>query len=196
MIRLANIAQFLLLILVIASCHNKITCPAYQSQFILDEEKFKEKFSLFEADSTPKRKLGKVKKSKYGIIVQKSYKRKFNEMKTVPMETVYPESPDSLMMIAWAIPDSLVVDSLGSRPVYYSPYLTLFNNDQALYDAMYGHLLKPSGSTMQEIKEDLKVEEPEVIEQEERKKKKFRLFGKKKEEEPAEGGKRTDDTDQ
>ena len=147
---------------------------------------------MFEVDSTPKRKLGKVKKSKYGIIVQKSYKRKFNEMKTVPMETVYPDSPDSLMMIAWAIPDSLVMDTLGSRPVYYSPYLTLFNNDQALYDAMYGHLLKPSGSTMQEIKEDLKVDEPMEVEQE-RKKKKIRLFRKKKEEEPAEGGKKNDD---
>lgn len=149
---------------------------------------------MFEADSTPKRKLGKVKKSKYGIIVQKSYKKKFNEMKTVPMETIYPDSPDSLM-IAWAIPDSLVADSLGNRPVYYSPYLTLFNNDQALYDAMYGHLLKPSSSAMQEIKEDLKVEEPKEVDQE-RKKKKFRLFGKKKEEDPAEGGKKTDDDSQ
>jgi len=50
---------------------------------------------------------------------------------------------------------------------------------------------------MQEIREDLKIEEPQVP-VEVKKKKKFRLFGKKKqkEEEPAEGGKKTQDPDQ
>lgn len=150
---------------------------------------FKEKFSLFNPDSTPKDKLGKVKKSKYGIIVQKPFNRKFNEMKTVTMETVYPKTTDSLM-IAWAVPDSLSVDSLGTRPVYYSPYLTIFNNDQALYDALYGHLLKAPRNYSQEIKEDLKVEESQEEQVEETEKKKFRLFRrKKKDKEPAEGGK-------
>jgi hypothetical protein len=161
----------------------------------LDEEIFKEKFSLFEQDSTPKENLGNVKKSKYGIIVQKPYKKKFNEMKTVPMETIYPENLDSLM-IAWVMPDSLTIDSLGRGPVYYSPYMTIFNNDQALYDAMYGHLLRAPRSSKQEIQEDLKIEEP-AEPSEEKKKKKFRLFKKKKqkeEEEPAEGGKNTDDS--
>lgn len=177
MSRLIKISEFLLFLTVIISCQNKITCPAYQSQFIFDEDKFKERFSLFDADSTPKRKIGKVKKSKYGIIVQKTYRKKFNDMKTIPMETIYPENPDSLM-IAWAVPDSLSTDSLGSRPIYYSPYLTIFNNDQALYDAMYGYLLRPSRSSMQEIREDLKVEEPQEP-VEEKKKKRFRLFRRK-----------------
>jgi hypothetical protein len=181
--------------ILMASCHNKITCPAYQSKFILDQDIFKEKFSLFNPDSTPKEKLGKVKKSKYGIIVQRPYNKKFNEMKTVNMETVYPESPDSLM-IAWAVPDSLSTDSLGGGYIYYSPYLTIFNNDQALYDAMYGHLLKTPRSSMQEIREDLKVEEPQKpVEEKERKR--FRLFKKKKkEEEPAEGEKMIEDRSQ
>jgi hypothetical protein len=123
-----------------------------------------------------------VKKSKYGIIVQKPYKKKFNEMKTIPMEPVYPATADSLL-IAWVVPDSLATDSLGgASPVYYSPYLTIFNNDQALYDAMYGHLLRAPRSTRQEIKEDLKVEEPAEPEGE-KKKKKFRLFKKKKKKE-------------
>ena len=181
--------------ILIVSCHNKITCPAYQSKFILDEEIFKERFSLFEQDSTPKGHLGEVKKSKYGIIVQKPYKRKNNEMKTIPMETIYPETSDSLM-IAWVLPDSLGVDSLGTGPVYYSPYMTIFNNDQALYDAMYGHLLRAPRSSRQEIQEDMKIEEPSEP-TEEKKKKKFRLFKKKKpkeEEEPAEGGKKTGDS--
>jgi hypothetical protein len=152
----------------------------------LDEKKFKERFSLFNSDSTPKDDLGQVKKSKYGIIVQKPYKRKFNDMKTIPMETIYPETADSLL-IAWVIPDSLATDSLGAGPVYYSPYLTIFNNDQALYDAMYGHLLRAPRSSKQEIQEDMKVEEPEQP-AEEKKKKKFRLFKRKnkKEEEKAE----------
>jgi len=174
--------------MLIVSCHNKITCPAYQSKFILDEEVFKEQFSLFEADSTPKQKLGKVKKSKYGIIVKKPYKKKLNEMKTIAMETVYSETPDSLL-IAWASPDSLSIDSLGGGRVYHSPYLTIFNNDQALYDAMYGHLLQAPRSSMQEIREDLEVEDQDTEPVEKKKKKKFRLFKKKnkKEEEPAEG---------
>ena len=174
--------------ILVVSCHNKITCPAYQSKFILDEDEFKNQFSLFQADSTPKQKLGKVKKSKYGIIVQKNYKKKFNEMKTIAMETVYPETSDSLL-IAWVIPDSLSTDSLGTGRKYHSPYLTLFNNDQALYDAMYGHLLQAPRTSRQEIQEDMKIEEEEAPQVEEKKKKKFRLFKKKnrKDEEPAEG---------
>ena len=177
--------------ILLVSCHNKITCPAYQSKFILDEDVFKEQFSLFEADSTPKQKLGKVKKSKFGIIVEKTHKKKLNEMKTIAMETVYPQTADSLL-IAWVTPDSLSTDSLGVGRVYHSPYLTLFNNDQALYDAMYGHLLQAPRSSMQEVQEDLKVEsqDPEIAPEEQKKKKKFRLFKKKnkKEEEPLEEG--------
>ena len=188
MLRLNKILPLIGLVMLIVSCHNKITCPAYQSKFILDEEVFKEQFSLFEADSTPKQKLGKVKKSKYGIIVKKPYKKKLNEMKTIAMETVYSETPDSLL-IAWASPDSLSIDSLGGGRVYHSPYLTIFNNDQALYDAMYGHLLQAPRSSMQEIREDLEVEDQDTEPVEKKKKKKFRLFKKKnkKEEEPAEG---------
>ncbi len=188
MLRLSKILPLIGLVILIVSCHNKITCPAYQSKFILDEDVFKEQFSLFEADSTPKQKLGKVKKSKYGIIVQKTYKKKLNEMKTIAMKTVYSETPDSLL-IAWASPDSLSIDSLGGGRIYHSPYLTIFNNDQALYDAMYGHLLQAPRSSMQEIQEDLKVEDQDAEPVEEKKKKKFRLFKKKnkKEEEPAEG---------
>jgi hypothetical protein len=188
MLRLINILPLVGLVILIVSCHNKITCPAYQSKFILDEDEFKNQFSLFDVDSTPKQKLGKVKKSKYGIIVQKPFKKKFNEMKTIAMETVYPETSDSLL-IAWVIPDSLSTDSLGAGRVYHSPYLTLFNNDQALYDAMYGHLLMAPRSSRQEIQEDMKIEEQETQPVEEKKKKKFRLFKKKKrkEEEPAEG---------
>ena len=196
MTRLINILELLFLITVVASCYNKITCPAYQSQFLFDESKFKERFSLFEADSTPKKKIGNVKKSKYGIIVQKTYRKKFNDMKTIPMETIYPESPDSLM-IAWVVPDSLMTDSLSTRPVYYSPYLTIFNNDQALYDAMYGYLLRSPRSSRQEISEDLKVEESQQP-VEEKKNRKFRLFRRKdkNKEEPAEGGKKTEKSDQ
>lgn len=188
MLRLNKILPLIGLVMLIVSCHNKITCPAYQSKFILDEDVFKEQFSLFEADSTPKQKLGKVKKSKYGIIVQKTFKKKSNEMRTIAMETVYSETPDSLL-IAWASPDSLSIDSLGGGRIYHSPYLTIFNNDQALYDAMYGHLLQAPRSSMQEIQEDLKVEDQDTEPVEEKKKKKFRLFKKKnkKEEEPAEG---------
>jgi hypothetical protein len=188
MLRLIKILPFIGLLILIVSCHNKITCPAYQSKFILDEDEFKNQFSLFEADSTPKQKLGKVKKSKYGIIVQKPFKKKYNDMKTIAMKTVYPETSDSLL-IAWVLPDSLSTDSLGASRVYHSPYLTLFNNDQALYDAMYGHLLQAPRSSKQEIQEDMKVEEQETAPIEEKKKKKFRLFKKKhrNEEEPAEG---------
>ena len=75
MLRLNKILPYLGLVILVVSCHNKITCPAYQSKFILDEDEFKNQFSLFDADSTPKQKLGKVKKSKYGIIVQKTYKK-------------------------------------------------------------------------------------------------------------------------
>jgi hypothetical protein len=182
-----KIVYYIALLLLIASCKDKVTCPAYQSQFLLNKKAVKERFSLFESDSVPKEKIGDVKKSKYGIIVQKPYWKKYNDMKTIPMITVFPDNMDSILMAKYNIPDSIALDSTRNYPIYYSPYLTTFNNDQALYDAMFGDLLPKPRSSMDEIQEDLKIEDKPRAEKK-KKKKRFGLFRKKnKDEEPAEG---------
>ena len=143
-----KIVYYIFILLIISSCKDKVTCPAYQSQFLLNKKAVKERFSLFESDSVPKEKIGDVKKSKYGIIVEKPYWKKYNEMKTIPMITVFPDNMDSILMAKYNIPDSIAMDSTRNYPIYYSPYLTTFNNDQALYDAMFGDLLPRPRSSM------------------------------------------------
>ena len=160
----------------------------------MNKKAVKERFSLFESDSVPKEKIGEVKKSKFGIIVEKPYWKKYNEMKTIPMITVFPDNMDSIMMAKFNIPDSIAMDSTRNYPIYYSPYMTTFNNDQALYDAMFGDLLPRPRSSMDEIQEDLRIEEKPAVEEKKKKKKRFGLFRRKeKEEEPAGEGTQNND---
>ena len=179
MLRIINyVIWAFLFMLVSASCFKKWTCPAYQSQYLMDEQVFRNKFSLFNADSTPKN-PAKVKKDKHGIIVQKSYISKNVEMKIIPMVKIYPVTVDTVQMIASA--DTLGLDSLVlKRP---SKYMTTVNNDQLIYNTLYGSLLVKEEKKPQNLKEELKVKplpvQPALEEDTLTKKSKFRIFRKK-----------------
>lgn len=82
------------LIILLASCTQKLICPAYQSSFIYDKETLRKKFSYFKEDSTPK--IYTASKSKYLIAVPESYRKKMRGLKSVEMKPVYPIKPDSL----------------------------------------------------------------------------------------------------
>jgi hypothetical protein len=77
-----------------ASCTQKVVCPAYQSAFIYDKDALRKKYSYFNEDSTPK--VYTVSRNKYLIGVPVSYKKKERSLQTVAMVAVNPVVPDSL----------------------------------------------------------------------------------------------------
>jgi hypothetical protein len=78
------------------ACTQKMVCPAYQSAYIYDKNELRKKFSYFNEDSTPK--ILTASKNKYLVAEPISYKRKLNQIKTVPARPVQPVVPDSLRM--------------------------------------------------------------------------------------------------
>ena len=171
----SKIGHLALVLIILSSCYRKTTCPAFQSKYILDEDVLNQKYSLFDGDSNPKKGIGDVKKNKNGIHANRSYQVKYNEIKTVDMVTVYPDN-QNMTLLASVSRDSLMVDSLMMPS---SRYLTTFNNDQLIYNTLFGSLRKPKSDGMELFKDDLKVENRENVEPEEEKIGFFkRLFGK------------------
>jgi hypothetical protein len=167
------------------SCFQKSTCPAYYSKYILDQQEIKERFSLFEVDSLPKSDIGYVKKNKYGIIEEKPYWMKYREMKDVPMQTIYPEIVDSILMVR-TVADSLGADSLGVTST--RPFLRNMNYDQLIYNSLYYDLLVPPEEE-EDITEELldkAVEEEDIEEEKPRKGLKGLFRRKSKKSEPEE----------
>ncbi len=77
-----------------ASCTQRMVCPAFQSAYIYDKDQLRKKFSYFQEDSTPK--IYSASKTKYLIAETTSYRKKTRSIKTVEMKRVYVVVPDSL----------------------------------------------------------------------------------------------------
>lgn len=173
----SKIGHLALVLILFTSCYRKTTCPAFQSKYILDQDVLDQKYSLFDVESKPKNGIGDVKKNKNGIHTNRSYQVKFNEIKTVDMVTIYPDNQD-LTLLARLNTDSIAVDSVMNPA---SRYLTTFNNDQLIYNTLFGSLRKPQSDGMELFKDDLTVEDNESEEPEQEKVGFFkRLFGGKK----------------
>lgn len=84
--------------MLLGSCTQKMVCPAYQSAYIYDKNELRKKFSYFNEDSTPK--ILTASKNKYLVAEPITYKKKLNQIKTVPAKPVKPVVPDSLTMDA------------------------------------------------------------------------------------------------
>lgn len=84
--------------LIVASCQERMVCPAYQSTYILDDSVRSYFFSRFEADSLPKR-FGKVDKSDKGLVKNKSKSARLRDIRTVAMKNVLPpkQEPDTAL---------------------------------------------------------------------------------------------------
>ena len=173
------ISFLFVMMLVAASCVNKVTCPAYQSTYYLDTAYLKKTYSLFIADSVPDEKIGIVKKTRYGISDEPAYRKKVRAMNSVEMVTIYPGYEDSIQMVR-EVADSTGMDSLSVATASTSQRI-MFNYDQMLYNSLYGELLIPKKSgTVSDIKEDLEVDESiDADSTAGTKKSKFRLFKKK-----------------
>ncbi|MCG8306117.1 MAG: hypothetical protein MI975_01920 [Cytophagales bacterium] len=178
------------IICVIASCYfsacqQKMICPAYHSYFILDVEETRKTFTLFGPDSLPKDDW-EVDKEKYGIAREVPDRKKNREMQIISMNSIYNkiEDPFEIFRREYTASDtSVYVDS--AAVIAQSRGLNDFQNiDQMIYLHHFGkYLPRRGGGIDDEIKEDLKQEEPMVTgeSEEEKPKKKRKLwpFGKK-----------------
>src|SRR5688572_24428483 len=80
--------------LALASCTERLVCPAYQSAYIYDKDELRKKFSYFQEDSTPK--VFTASKTKYLIAEPTPYRKKLRSIQTVPMKKVAVAVPDSI----------------------------------------------------------------------------------------------------
>ena len=104
-------------IVVLPSCNQKMQCAAYSSYFLLDEDALNKQFTYFGEDTLPRQDISNVNKNRYGIIKKQFFVFKNWSLRTVPMEIVFPETPDSLKfqgdLLLYAemdIPDSAQLD--------------------------------------------------------------------------------------
>ena len=172
----SKIGIFLLATILLSACHRRTTCPAFQSKYILDEQVLNRKYSLFEGDSLPKNGIGKVKKNKNGIHATRSYALKQNEIRNIDMVTVYPESQGTILVANYGA-DSLSLDSVM---IPSQRYMTTFNNEQLIYNTLFGSLRKPKLDGTELFKDELQVnQEEEEVEQEKKPGFFRRLFGGK-----------------
>ena len=85
---------YLAILLITASCTQRLACPAFQSAYIYDKDQLRKKFSYFLEDSTPK--IYSASKTRYLIAEPTSYRKKTRSIKTVAMKPVNVVVPDSL----------------------------------------------------------------------------------------------------
>lgn len=99
---------FVIVLLALGSCADKMICPAYQSSFIYDKETLRKKFSYFENDSVPK--VLTASKTKYLIAVPESYRKRYRKMQTVEMKPIYTVLEDSAEGKGFTVLDDSIYD--------------------------------------------------------------------------------------
>jgi len=162
------------------SCKSNYICPSYESAYILDQQTRHSKFSLFDEDTLPKKDMD-ASKNRYLVIEDIQYRKKRDQMRTVKMETIFPqvEPPDTLLLAEQdlSLDDMEQLLDEGERPV------NRFNVDQIYYMRHFGQYLPmpedPSNREQdgQEGVEEEMLEEPVV-----QKRKKWQFWKKKMDE--------------
>jgi hypothetical protein len=127
-----NVRLHALLLLVglmcLSSCADKTICPAFQSYYVLDEDKKKEMFAYFGEDSIPKVQDAHVRKGHHGIIEQASYfgilpgklpkndyKERTARMNSLRMEVIYPsDEEDEELDLSAELPESQATNEYES----------------------------------------------------------------------------------
>ena len=170
-----------------SACSQKMTCPAYHSYFILDVDETRKTFSLFGADSLPK-KNWEVEKEKYGIAKEISEEEKLKEMNIISMNSIYKKIEDPFEIFHREFADSDSIYNIDSTAILAqnNNYNDFQNVDQMIYLHHFGKYLPGKGGNRDEFKEDMKQEEDPIISdvdledgQTPKKKRKFWPFGKK-----------------
>ncbi len=89
----------LLVSLAMSSCKIDRICPAYQSYFLLDEKTQANTFAYIAEDNFPRHDLPNAEKDVNGLVKSEWYVLKNYNMRTIPMQVVYPEVDDSLAFL-------------------------------------------------------------------------------------------------
>ena len=166
----------------VCSCKSNYICPSYESAYILDQPTRHKKFSLFDEDTLPRKDMD-ANKNKYLVIEQVKYKKKRDEMRTVKMETIFPEvePPDTLLLAEQGLSaeDIQQLINEGERPVNH------FNVDQIYYMRHFGQYLpmpeEPAAGEAPDGELEAPLEE-EILEAPQTKKKKWKFWKKELEE--------------
>jgi hypothetical protein len=127
----------------LAGCKADMICPAYQSYFILDEMTEKSQFAYFALDSLPRRDVFNTSKNQNGMVVNTGllayvsddWQRNL-DIKTIPMEVVYPEISDSLLFSGDALmfAETDVIDSAALDSARFAGQTFQYNVDQKYYN--------------------------------------------------------------
>jgi len=169
-----------------SACQQRMICPAFHSYFILDVDETKNTFSLFGADSLPKKKW-EVEKERYGIAKDIPDEKKLKDMRIISMNSVYKkiEDPFEHFRREFAESDSVIEVDSSSVMARSRGDSDFQNIDQMIYLHHFGKYLPQKGGSGDELKEDLKEEEPLITDEDSendqrpRKKKRLWPFGKK-----------------
>lgn len=97
-----HIHLYFIMLLVFTACKDKMVCAAFQSSYILDEEKQRKRFSLFEGDSlvlSASAATSHYKTNIYGISEKKYGYWKEQGLLKVKQKDVYSEEMDSLLNV-------------------------------------------------------------------------------------------------
>jgi hypothetical protein len=182
--RIISYIFFISAIVYLSACSQKVACPAYHSYFILDIDETKKVFTLFGADSLPK-KNWEIETEKYGIAKNIPYKEKENEMRIISMNSIYKkiEDPMEIFKKAYPKPDSIYGEDIPQELVQTSMYEDFQNIDQMIYLHHFGKYMPKKDENRNKLEDDLK-EEPLIADDEQegevpKKKKRSGLFGKK-----------------
>jgi len=82
-------------LLALSGCRDRMTCPEFQSRYILDDEYREAYFSLFDQDTLPIYDANaKPRTTWYGTVEKKGWLRMKNEIEIVKMEKVFAEKED------------------------------------------------------------------------------------------------------
>lgn len=166
-----------------SACSPKVVCPAYHSYFILDVDETKKTFSLFGADSLPKKNWD-IEKEKYGIAKNIPYKEKVDEMRIISTNSIYKKIEDPMDLFKKAYPKSDSLYSIDSISIIVrnQPNNDFQNIDQMIYLHHFGKYMPKKDENRYRLEDDLK-EEPLIVDEEQEgsevPKKKFGLFRKK-----------------
>ncbi|MEL6538216.1 MAG: hypothetical protein AAFQ98_22545 [Bacteroidota bacterium] len=82
-------------LLMLSGCRDRMTCPEFQSRYILDDEYREAYFALFDQDTLPIYDANETpRRTWYGTVEKKGWLRRKHEIETVRMEKVFAEKED------------------------------------------------------------------------------------------------------
>lgn len=127
----------LLGIFALSSCKIDKICPAYQSYYLLDEETQTKTFAYIAEDNLPRRDNAPLSsKNDKGLLTSTWLTSRDAEIKTIPMQVVYPAIDDSLYFLGdeMMYAETDVVDSVALDSARAATGSFAYNNDQKFYN--------------------------------------------------------------